>query len=274
MNSIWKSYGVNVIVDTSDILTKSGCEKLLNESERIGPIGGIFNLALTLRDSIFENQDATKFADCMGPKAIATKHLDELTRVLCPELQYFVVFSSLSCGRGIAAQSNYGMSNSAMERIIEQRQRDGLPGKAIQWGAVGEVGKVAALAEINSILDIGGTSLQPISSCLNELDRLILNNHTIVSSMIVAKKQQSNDSTLNIVDSIMKVMSIKDPKSISMETTLSELGMDSLMTVEIQQILEREYDFGITTQALRSMSLSQFQNFINNQNPTMDGKKV
>lgn len=50
-----------------------------------------------------------------------------------------MVFSSVSCGRGNAGQSNYGMSNSVMERICEKRRSDGLPGLAIQWGAIGDV---------------------------------------------------------------------------------------------------------------------------------------
>ena len=195
----------------------------------------------------------------MAPKAIATKYLDELSRILCPALQYFVVFSSLSCGRGVAAQSNYGMSNSAMERIIEQRHNDGLPAKAIQWGAVGEVGLVAAIAKDNLDMEMGGTIMQTISSCLDELDRLILNEHPIVSSMVIAEKCHSNDLNGNIIDTIMNIMSIRDHKSVSMETTLSEMGMDSLMTVEIQQILEHQYDLFISQQILRSMTLSQLQ---------------
>ena len=51
-----------------------------------------------------------------------------VTRQKCPELDHFVVFSSVSCGRGNAGQSNYGFANSTMERICEQRQHDGLPG--------------------------------------------------------------------------------------------------------------------------------------------------
>ncbi|CAF5042184.1 unnamed protein product, partial [Rotaria magnacalcarata] len=45
-------------------------------------------------------------------------------------------------GRGNAGQTNYGYANSTMERICEQRQKDGLPGLAIQWGAIGDVGMV------------------------------------------------------------------------------------------------------------------------------------
>lgn len=52
-----------------------------------------------------------------------------VTRQKCPDLDYFVVFSSVSCGRGNAGQSNYGFANSTMERICEQRHHDGLPGK-------------------------------------------------------------------------------------------------------------------------------------------------
>lgn len=51
-----------------------------------------------------------------------------MTRQKCPELDYFVAFSSVSCGRGNAGQSNYGFANSTMERICEQRRHDGLPG--------------------------------------------------------------------------------------------------------------------------------------------------
>lgn len=51
-----------------------------------------------------------------------------MTRKKCPDLDYFVVFSSVSCGRGNAGQSNYGFANSTMERICEQRHHDGLPG--------------------------------------------------------------------------------------------------------------------------------------------------
>lgn len=54
-------------------------------------------------------------------------------------LRDFVIFSSVSCGRGNAGQANYGFSNSVMERICEWRKKLGLPALAVQWGAVGDV---------------------------------------------------------------------------------------------------------------------------------------
>lgn len=53
--------------------------------------------------------------------------------------RYFVVFSSVFCGRGHAGQTNYGMANSIMERICEKRKQEGYPGLAIQWGAIADV---------------------------------------------------------------------------------------------------------------------------------------
>ena len=259
-------------MNTSDISTKAGCEQLIRDSMKLGPVGGIFNLAVILKDSIFDNQDVEKFVECMAPKAVATKHLDELTRKLCPELQYFVVFSSVSCGRGNAGQSNYGMANSVMERIIEQRHLAGLPAKAIQWGAVGEVGLVADMQEDKVDMEIGGTLQQRISSCLEELDSLMTVNDPVVSSMVVAEKRYSSGGKRNILESIMNIMAIRDIKLVSMETTLSELGMDSLMTVEIQQTLEREYDLAIAPQELRSMTLSQLVKFANSKDSSNTSK--
>ena len=96
-----------------------------------------------LRDRLLENQTEADFVTSAGPKSLATHHLDVLSRQMCPHLRHFVVFSSLACGYGNAGQTNYGLNNSIMERICEARVRDGLPGLAVQWGAVGDIGLCA-----------------------------------------------------------------------------------------------------------------------------------
>jgi fatty acid synthase len=252
---------VQVFVDTSDIGTESGCQQLISNAIKLGPVGGIFNLAVVLRDSILENQDAVKFDECMRPKAVATKHLDKISRKLCPQLKYFVVFSSVSCGRGNAGQSNYGMANSVMERIMEQRYKDGLPAKAVQWGAVGEVGIVADMQEDKLDMEIGGTLQQRISSCLEELDPLMSVEDPVVASMVVAEKRLSGLKGLGIVETVMHIMSIKDIRSVSMDTTLSEMGMDSLMAVEIRQALERDFELFLSPQELRSLTFMKLKEY-------------
>jgi fatty acid synthase, animal type len=231
----------------------------VQDAMKLGHVTGIFNLAVALRDGIFENQVSKMFAESLAPKADATRFLDEISRKFCPDLKHFVVFSSVSCGRGNAGQSNYGMANSIMERIMEQRAKLGLPGKAIQWGAIGDVGLLASLHEKNLDMTIGGTLTQGIVSCLEVLDSLLTVDETIVASMIVAEKRVDDSKKGNILDTIFNIMSIRDRKAISMETSLSQLGMDSLMGVEIQQVLERDYDTVLSPDEMRTITLSQLE---------------
>lgn len=259
--SLWKTYGCEVLISTADISTLEGCRTLLQEAAKLGPVGGIFNLAVALRDGIFTNQTVEQFVQSFAPKAVATKHLDTASRTLCPKLEHFVVFSSVSCGRGNAGQTNYGMANSVMERVIEARARDGLPAKAIQWGAVGEVGLVADMAEDKIDMEIGGTLQQRISSCLQELDTLLTSKSAIVSSMVVAEKR-SGGGNESLIDTVMNIMGIRDLKSVSLGTTLSEMGMDSLMAVEIKQTLERDFELVLTPQDLRALTFQKLQEYV------------
>jgi fatty acid synthase len=41
----WRDAGVNVTVSTTDCTTSEGAAKLLQETAKLGPVGGIFNLA-------------------------------------------------------------------------------------------------------------------------------------------------------------------------------------------------------------------------------------
>lgn len=138
----WRESGVKVLISTADITTLSGAERLFAESSKLAPVGGLFNLAAVLRDALIENLEEADFKTVMSPKINGTRCLDAVSRKACTPLDYFVVFSSVSCGRGNVGQTNYGFANSAMERIMEDRQRVGLKGLAIQWGAIGDVGLV------------------------------------------------------------------------------------------------------------------------------------
>lgn len=125
-----------------------------------------------------------------------------------------MAFSSVSCGRGNAGQTNYGFANSTMERICEKRRHDGLPGTpvpslpspllpcpplpftvshadltgtAVQWGAIGDVGVVLEAMGTNDTV-IGGTLPQRIVSCLEVLDTFLQQPHAVLSSFVLAEK--------------------------------------------------------------------------------------
>lgn len=86
--SLWRSYGVDVRVSTTNVATRKGCTELIREANKLGPVESVFNLAAVLQDAVFENQNEQTFTISLQPKAVATTYLDEITRKLCPNLRW------------------------------------------------------------------------------------------------------------------------------------------------------------------------------------------
>lgn len=42
----WREQGVQVFVSTADVTSLAGAQQLINEASKLGPVGGIFNLAV------------------------------------------------------------------------------------------------------------------------------------------------------------------------------------------------------------------------------------
>jgi fatty acid synthase len=177
MSEIFKS---EVIISTHDSNTEKGAKILLEEANKLGTIGGIFHLALVLNDSLYENQTMEGFRQTCESKINTFVNLDKLTRDLYPDIDYFVCFSSVACGRGNGGQSNYGYANSVIERICEKRRSDGLHGLAIQWGPIDDVGLFAD----NEISSFAAIVKQRILSCLEVCDKFFQSSHTILSSIV------------------------------------------------------------------------------------------
>ncbi|XP_065209086.1 fatty acid synthase-like [Planococcus citri] len=249
---LWQSYGVNVRIFTEDVTKESEVRNLLETAISLGPVEGIFNLAVILKDDEFAKQTEEHFIISNGPKTIATKHLDALSRKMCPHLKHFVVFSSAACGLGNQCQTNYGYANSAMERICERRLADKLPALAVQWGAIDDVGIVAEYAEHNIPFAIGGTLKQKLKSCLEALNLFMKQaSSPIVSSIVVAEKRHLDS---NIVNTVANILGIKDLKTINQSWTLPELGMDSIIAIELKQILESEFNLIFSPKDLQNMT--------------------
>lgn len=124
-------------------------------------------------------------------------------------------------------------------------------------------------------MEISGTLPQRLSSCLEVLDTLLtLENNPVVATMVVAEKKQDDTKKGNIIDVIMSIMAIRDRKQISMESNLSKLGMDSLMGVEILQVLERDFDLVITSQELRSLTLNELEKLVASNSKSSKNEKT
>lgn len=266
----WQRMGVQVLVSTRDISSLVGARALIAEATKLGPVGGVFNLAMVLRDAMLENQTPELFQDVNQPKYSGTVNLDRVTREACPELDYFVAFSSVSCGRGNAGQTNYGFANSTMERVCEKRRHDGLPGMAVQWGAIGDVGIVLEAMGTNDTV-IGGTLPQRIVSCMEVLDTFLQQPHAVLSSFVLAEKkavaQGEGEGKRDLVKAVAHILGIRDMSTVNPDSTLADLGLDSLMGVEVRQMLEREHDLVLSMRDVRQLTLRKLQEMSSQQEP-------
>jgi fatty acid synthase len=177
----YETLKTEIIVLTHNSITFEGSKQLLEEANKLGPIGGIFHLAVVLNDALLENQTNETFRETCESKINTFYNLDKLTRNSYPDLEYFVGFSSVSCGKGNAGQTNYGYANSVIERICEMRRRDGFHGLAIQWGPIGDVG---LLADDQKLDQISGIVKQRINSCLEVMDKFLQFPDSILSSVV------------------------------------------------------------------------------------------
>uniref|UniRef100_A0A8P4GFA7 Fatty acid synthase n=1 Tax=Dicentrarchus labrax TaxID=13489 RepID=A0A8P4GFA7_DICLA len=261
----WQSQDVEVLVSTNDVSTLEGTEQLVAEARAMGPVGGVFHLAMVLKDGMLENLTPQLFLDVNKPKYDGTIHLDKVTRKSCPDLNYFVAFSSVSCGRGNAGQSNYGYANSAMERVCEKRRYDGVPGLAVQWGAIGDVGVVLETMGGNDAV-IGGTLPQRIASCLEVLDLFLCQQRPVMSSFVLAERtvvKSEAGSQKSLEDAVAHILGVRDVNSLNADASLADLGLDSLMGVEVRQTLERDYDIVMAMREIRQLTINKLRELAN-----------
>ncbi|XP_070388897.1 fatty acid synthase-like [Dermacentor albipictus] len=255
----WEQAGVNVLVSKADASAKDGAQKIILEAASMGPVGGIFNVAVVLRDGLLDKQTAETFEAVFKIKINGIQNMDELSRNLCPELDHFVVFSSLSSGHGNIGQTNYGYANSAMERICERRSAHGLPGLAIQWGAIADVGVFHE--KMGDDAFISGTVPQRITSCLTVMDQFLNQSHPVVCSCVKADEfsEAIGNNMHNVVDSVLHIIGGKNASTLNADIALGEIGMDSLTAVEVKQTIERDCGISMSMQEVRQLSINQLR---------------
>lgn len=119
---------------------------------------------------------------------------------------------------------------------------------------------VADMTAGNTDIELVGTMQQRIDSCLNVLDQLLTAPQAVVSSIVVAdKKNAAPASQLTLIDHVLQIMGLRDIKAVPKSTSLGDVGMDSLMVVEIKQLMERIHDVFFTTQQLHSLTIGELE---------------
>lgn len=97
---------------------------------------GLFNVSLPLQETNIHLQSSEDIETVFNSIVKPVDNLDRISRTLCQELDHFVLFLSLSCGRGTKGHGNYAMAHSMCQRICLLRYEQDLPALAVQFGPI------------------------------------------------------------------------------------------------------------------------------------------
>jgi len=259
----FERHGARVTVSTRDVGDAREADALVREIEAERPLGAVFHLAMVLDDALLANQTPERFARVSHAKVEGAQHLDIATRAHCRALDHFVAFSSIVGGVGNAGQSNYGYANSALDRLCEARRRAGYPAIAIQWGVIGGVGFVE---ENRGHIHFTGLHIkeQSIQSCLETLDTLLTQSAPTVASVVPDHNLRARERTAparggyeGLLAAIKGILGLKPEDAVAETGALGELGLDSLMAVEIEHLLKHEHDLSVTLSEVRTLTFAR-----------------
>ena len=262
--SLFKEEGVQLQLFQGDVCIVEDVAALMRSVQRSGrPLKGIHHLAGVVEDSMLARLDPAALRGVLEPKVAGTWHLHRATEGM--SLDWFIVFSSLSASIGVAGQSAYVAANAFMEGLMRHRRHCGLPGTAIGWGpwsagmsarlapahleelrgmglgllSVDQVAAMAMRADVaaHSVLLVADVSLPVLRGLLRQ--DVARPRHTTADSTLQASVILSLDETEKweamsqlLMEELASVVSCS---TLTVDTVLAELGLDSLTAVAIVQ---------------------------------------
>ena len=252
--------GVTVNVAQADITNYAALKNALETSA----IRGVIHAAGILDDGLLQGQTWERFERVIAPKVTGAWNLHLYTKDF--QLDFFVLFSSVAALIGSPGQSNYSVANTGLDAIARYRRSLNLPALSINWGAWAEGGMA-----VERGFKIEGLNLIEPEAGLSALEQLLSTELTQVGVMDVDWQQlsqkfpylqQSNyfarlvtpledKQDKRIFEELLATPSEKrpeylrrylqqaiaqilqiEPAKLSVESSLLDLGMDSLMVME------------------------------------------
>ncbi|ANJ68259.1 hypothetical protein A9404_03620 [Halothiobacillus diazotrophicus] len=152
--------GSRVRVVACDVTDAESVTNVIQEIAQNGPaLRGVIHAAMVLDDALVHNLDAERFQKAFAPKVQGAWNLHTATQNSL--LDFFVVYSSATTFIGNPGQANYVAANGFLETLMHQRRAQHLPGTALCWGPLGDVGYLVDNQNVQEGLEarIGGKAV-------------------------------------------------------------------------------------------------------------------
>ena len=150
------------------------------------PLKGIIQMSMVVQDHNFTTMTHEQWMGSVEPKVKGTWNLHNTTTKARIDLDFFVLFSSLSGIFGQPGQANYASANTFLDAFSQYRNGLGLPTSVIDLGSVADVGFFEKNQELLEFLRIVGFKGVPETHLLDALTAAVMprNNYASGSRFI------------------------------------------------------------------------------------------
>ncbi|KAH6855609.1 hypothetical protein B0I37DRAFT_442419 [Chaetomium sp. MPI-CAGE-AT-0009] len=157
--------GVRIEAFANDVTNEASLRELVAELRRPGsswpPIAGVANGAMVLNDVTLQNMTHEQMTKVLRPKVEGTRALDDV--FYDDPLDFFVLFSSLSCVFGREGQANYDAANMYLVGLAAQRRARGVSASVVDIGAIMGTGYMAREVSERTLAQLLGAGYRKMS---------------------------------------------------------------------------------------------------------------
>lgn len=283
LSQLQRKYNTKIRIYECDITDSLDVQKVIQTIQSTElPLKGIIHSAMSLEDHLISTMNIDLFNQSYEVKCKGAWNLHYYSQELIKyPLDFFICLSSISSVVGNPGQSNYCAGNSYIEGLMEYRRSNGLCGLALNLGAVRDAGAVFRNNSIvTDTLKEDMISVKHIESAiynsmkykypsqvivcpfsdkslgqLKQNPRFIelikthgnmkSNQNTMLKTILQLPQNEQQEAVTHYVKTALSSVIGLPESSLRNDQSLTTLGIDSIVAVELKTMLDTQFEMNI-----------------------------